>query len=115
MGEIVLTFDDGPRPETTPRVLEALADQCVTATFFSVGNNVAQFPDLPRRVVREGHSTGMHSNTHPHLAALTPADRLAGLKKGGGGEDVYQATFGTAATAYRFPFLEETPTMTAHI
>jgi peptidoglycan-N-acetylglucosamine deacetylase len=107
-GEVVLTFDDGPRPETTPLVLKALADQCVKATFFMVGNNIAQFPDLARRVVAEGNSAGMHSYTHPHLGKLTPADQLADLKKT---QDVYQATFGTTALAYRFPFLEETPTL----
>jgi peptidoglycan/xylan/chitin deacetylase (PgdA/CDA1 family) len=107
-GEVVLTFDDGPRPETTPLVLKALADQCVKATFFMIGNNIAQFPDLARRVVREGHSTAMHSNTHPDLRTLTPEDQLADLKKV---QDVYQATFGKAAPAYRFPMLAETPTL----
>ncbi len=109
-GEVVLTFDDGPRPETTPLVLKALADQCVKATFFMVGNNIAQFPDLARRVKREGHSTGMHSYTHPFLRTLTPTDQLADLKKT---QDIYQATFGIVAPAYRFPFLEETPTLMA--
>jgi peptidoglycan/xylan/chitin deacetylase (PgdA/CDA1 family) len=107
-GEVVLTFDDGPRPETTPLVLKALADQCVKATFFMVGNNLAQFPDLARRVVREGHSTAMHSYTHPDLRTLALADQLADLKKV---QDVYQATFGTVAPAYRFPMLAETPTL----
>ena len=107
-GEVVLTFDDGPEPAGTPAVLAALADQCVKATFFMVGNNIAQFPDLARRVKREGHSTGMHSYTHPFLRTLTPTDQLADLKKT---QDIYQATFGIVAPAYRFPFLEETPTM----
>jgi peptidoglycan/xylan/chitin deacetylase (PgdA/CDA1 family) len=107
-GEVVLTFDDGPRPETTPVVLDALAGQCVKATFFMVGSAIAQHPDLARRVVREGHSAGMHSYAHPDLRTLTPAEQLADLKKT---QDVYQATFGTPAPAYRFPFLAETPTM----
>jgi peptidoglycan-N-acetylglucosamine deacetylase len=107
-GEVVLTFDDGPRPETTPRVLEALADQCVKATFFMVGKQIAQFPDLARRVAREGHSIGMHSYTHPDLRTLAPADQLADLKKA---QDVHQATFGTAAPSYRFPLLAETPAL----
>lgn len=110
-GEVVLTFDDGPRPETTPRVLKALTDQCVKATFFMVGNNLAQYPDLARRVASEGHSTAMHSYTHANLGTMSPADQLADLKKT---EDVYQETFGKAAPAYRFPFLEETlPLMSA--
>jgi peptidoglycan/xylan/chitin deacetylase (PgdA/CDA1 family) len=111
-GEVVLTFDDGPRPETTPLVLKALSDQCVKATFFMVGDAIAHFPDLARRVAGEGHSTGMHSYTHPDLRTLTPADQLADLKKT---QDVYQATFGTAAPAYRFPMLAETPTLMASL
>lgn len=107
-GEVVLTFDDGPRPETTPLVLEALAGQCVKATFFMVGSAIARNPDLARRVVREGHSAAMHSYVHPALRTLTPADQLADLKQT---QDVYRTTFGTAAPAYRFPMLEETPTL----
>lgn len=107
-GEVVLTFDDGPRPETTPLVLKALADQCVKATFFMVGDNIAQFPDLARLVVAKGNSAGMHGYTHPELGKLTPADQLADLKKT---QDVYLATFGRTAPAYRFPFLGETPTL----
>ncbi|MCS0657150.1 polysaccharide deacetylase family protein [Massilia terrae] len=109
-GEVVLTFDDGPRPETTPRVLQALAAQCVKATFFMVGDNIARFPDLARRVAGEGHSTGMHSYRHTHPGTLTPDQQLADLKQT---QDVYRAAFGAAAPAYRFPFLEETPTLMA--
>ncbi len=107
-GEVVLTFDDGPNPDTTPRVLDVLAGQCVKATFFMIGGAVARHPDLARRVVREGHTVAMHSHTHPNLANLPPAEQLADLKKI---QDVWQATFGAAAPAYRFPMLVETPTM----
>ncbi|GJI93252.1 polysaccharide deacetylase family protein [Duganella hordei] len=109
-GEVVLTFDDGPIPETTPLVLKALADQCAKATFFMIGENLAKAPELGRRVAGEGHSTGIHSNTHPHLATLGAAEQLADLKQA---QASYQAAFGSAAPAYRFPFLEETPTMLA--
>ncbi len=47
--EVVLTFDDGPWPATTPRVLEALAHECVHATFFLIGRNASEHPDLVRR------------------------------------------------------------------
>jgi peptidoglycan/xylan/chitin deacetylase (PgdA/CDA1 family) len=109
-GEVVLTFDDGPRPETTPLVLKALADQCARATFLLVGANLERNIDLARREIAEGHSAGIHSFTHPHLATLSPEDQLADLRKT---EDAYRAAFGTAPPAYRFPFLEETPTMLA--
>lgn len=63
--EIVLTFDDGPLPPYTETVLKALAAECVKATFFSVGRQAKQFPDLLRRVYREGHTIGSHSQNHP--------------------------------------------------
>jgi peptidoglycan/xylan/chitin deacetylase (PgdA/CDA1 family) len=107
-GEVVLTFDDGPHPENTPLVLKVLADQCVKATFFMVGDNLTRFPELARQVVSEGHSAGMHSYTHPHLGTMSAADQLDDLKKT---EDIFRSTFGIAAPAYRFPFLEETPVM----
>ena len=109
-GEVVLTFDDGPRPETAPLVLKALAEQCAKATFMAVGANLAQFPDLARQELAQGHSIGLHSYAHPHFKELDPADQLADLKRA---EDAYRVVFATAAPAYRFPFLEETPTLMA--
>jgi peptidoglycan/xylan/chitin deacetylase (PgdA/CDA1 family) len=109
-GEVVLTFDDGPRPESTPLVLKALAEQCVKATFFMVGASLEQSPDLAQRVVREGHSTGLHSYAHANLGQLSPAQQLDDLKRA---EESYRTVFGGGPPAYRFPFLAETPDMTA--
>lgn len=108
--EVVLTFDDGPSPENTPLVLKALADQCAKATFFMEGRNLRQSPDLARRVVSEGHSAGIHSDTHPHLPTLSPEQQLDDLALS---RAAYKAVFGVETPAYRFPFLEETPTMLA--
>ena len=63
--EVVLTFDDGPWPTTTPRVLDALAKECVKATFFLIGRNAQAYPALARREVAEGHSIGNHTFSHP--------------------------------------------------
>jgi len=63
--EVVLTFDDGPLPPYTESILKALAAECVKATFFSVGRQANQFTDLLRRVFREGHTIGSHSQNHP--------------------------------------------------
>src|SRR5690242_4491849 len=63
--EVVLTFDDGPLPPYTDTVLKTLAAECVKATFFSVGRQANQFPDLLRRAFREGHTIGTHSQNHP--------------------------------------------------
>jgi len=71
--EVVLTFDDGPFPPTTRRVLTALADQCVHATFFLIGQNAAHNPDLVRKIVADGHSIGHHSWSHRLLGRIGPA------------------------------------------
>ncbi|MCF8475939.1 MAG: polysaccharide deacetylase family protein [Pseudolabrys sp.] len=65
--ELVLTFDDGPWPTTTPKVLDALKAECVRATFFLLGRNVDAHPTIARRALAEGHSLGHHSYSHPLL------------------------------------------------
>ena len=69
--EVVLTFDDGPVPPYTNRILDILAAECVKATFFTLGVNVAESPDLVLRAHKEGHSIGTHTFNHPHLDKLT--------------------------------------------
>ena len=64
-GSVALTFDDGPMPGTTDRVLDILAELRVSATFFCVGKNVLAHPDLARRIRDEGHAVGSHSFSHP--------------------------------------------------
>jgi len=64
---VALTFDDGPHPEGTPMVLEALAEHGAHATFFLVGEQVAKRPALARRIVDEGHAVALHGHLHrPH-------------------------------------------------
>lgn len=65
--EVVLTFDDGPLPPSTERVLSALAAECVKATFFITGRQAKAHPDLVRRIYDAGHTVGMHSQNHPLL------------------------------------------------
>ena len=64
---IHLTFDDGPHPRATPKVLEILKRRGIRATFFLLGTNVRQYPDLAREVVLQGHIIGNHSLTHSSL------------------------------------------------
>lgn len=59
-----LTFDDGPSEENTARVLDVLKARNIQATFFLVGENVKQHPEIARRIVEEGHAIGIHSNSH---------------------------------------------------
>jgi peptidoglycan/xylan/chitin deacetylase (PgdA/CDA1 family) len=63
--EVVLTFDDGPRPPYTTRILDLLASECVKATFFMVGRMAQGYPSLVRRAYDEGHTIANHSQNHP--------------------------------------------------
>jgi peptidoglycan-N-acetylglucosamine deacetylase len=63
--EVVLTFDDGPLPPRTAKVLDILAANCVKATFFIVGRMAKNFPGLVRRAAMEGHTIGTHTEDHP--------------------------------------------------
>jgi peptidoglycan/xylan/chitin deacetylase (PgdA/CDA1 family) len=63
--EVVLTFDDGPLPPYTDRILETLAAECVKATFFMVGRQANAYPAMVRRVFNEGHTIASHSQNHP--------------------------------------------------
>ena len=104
-GEVVLTFDDGPTPETIDNVLQALAAQCVQAIFFMTGANLSKHPELGRRVARAGHTPALHSFAHPSLKSMPVAEQLADLEQG---MQSFANVFGHAPAAYRFPFLEET-------
>ncbi len=67
---VALTFDDGPDPEWTPRILDVLKARGVKAAFFLVGNNAEYHPELVRRIVAEGHELGNHTYTHVNLAEV---------------------------------------------
>ena len=71
-GELALTFDDGPNPACTPRLLDILASHDVHATFFLLGSFAQQQPALVRRILAEGHLIGNHSWSHPNLAITPP-------------------------------------------
>ena len=68
---IAMTFDDGPSPETTPRLLDILKQRNIKVTFFMIGQNAERNPDLVRRILAEGHEIGNHSWTHPQLSKLS--------------------------------------------
>ncbi|MGA8731699.1 MAG: polysaccharide deacetylase family protein [Terracidiphilus sp.] len=74
-GELALTFDDGPNPAWTPRLLDILATHDVRATFFLVGKFAEAEPELVRRIAGAGHLIGNHSWSHPNLA-LTASSRI---------------------------------------
>lgn len=75
--EVALTFDDGPSPATTPRVLETLAKAGAPATFFLVGRKAQAHPALVREIVAAGHAVGLHGFDHDRLFSLRGSRRVA--------------------------------------
>jgi peptidoglycan/xylan/chitin deacetylase (PgdA/CDA1 family) len=76
-----MTFDDGPHAQNTPRLLDILKQRGIKATFFVVGQNAAEYPDILKRIVAEGHELANHSYTHPILASLGEAALRDQLEK----------------------------------
>jgi peptidoglycan/xylan/chitin deacetylase (PgdA/CDA1 family) len=73
--EVVLTFDDGPLPRYSNAILDILAAECVTATYFMVGDMARAFPRMVRRIAAAGHTIGTHSQSHPMSFGHMPAQR----------------------------------------
>jgi peptidoglycan/xylan/chitin deacetylase (PgdA/CDA1 family) len=68
---IAMTFDDGPHATLTPKLLDLLAAHHIKATFFLIGQNVVDHPEIVQRAVREGHEVGNHSWSHPNLGKMS--------------------------------------------
>jgi peptidoglycan/xylan/chitin deacetylase (PgdA/CDA1 family) len=99
--EIALTFDDGPNPIYTPRILAILKKYQVKATFFDVGRLVAAHPDLTRREYSAGHIIGNHTWTHANLTLLSAAGIQAQLDNASA---TIQTTTGVRPLFFRPPY-----------
>lgn len=75
-GALYLSFDDGPHPEHTPRLLDLLATHGARASFFLVGQRIERHPKLVERIVAEGHALGNHSYSHPLFHRLGLREQL---------------------------------------
>lgn len=110
--ELVLTFDDGPWPATTPKVLEALKQECVRATFFLVGRNAAEHPALVRRALADGHSIGHHTFSHPLLNRLPLAKATAEIERGiAADQEALGGERKATAPFFRFPGFAASPAL----
>ena len=74
---IAMTFDDGPHPVHTPRLLDILRRRNIKATFFVVGTNARRYPQLIRRMIAEGHEIGNHTVNHKYLSRISVAEARA--------------------------------------
>lgn len=81
-GGVALTFDDGPHPEGTPRLLELLRDRQVIASFFMVGEQVARAPALVAEVAAAGHEVALHGHRHRNQLRLAPREVARDLDRG---------------------------------
>jgi peptidoglycan/xylan/chitin deacetylase (PgdA/CDA1 family) len=79
---VALTFDDGPNPDATPRILDALSTAGVKATFFLLGRHVDRWPEIASRVAAEGHAIGNHGWHHRKLHRALPARARLDLEMG---------------------------------
>jgi peptidoglycan/xylan/chitin deacetylase (PgdA/CDA1 family) len=68
---LAMTFDDGPHPQNTPRLLNMLKERNIKATFFVVGQLAKEYPDIIRRILADGHEIGNHTMTHPTITRLS--------------------------------------------
>ncbi len=79
--ELYLTFDDGPHPEATPFVLDQLAQYNMKGTFFCIGKNVREYPEIYRRICKEGHGIGNHTMEHNNSKFTTIKDYVKSIEE----------------------------------
>jgi len=116
--EVVLTFDDGPWPQSTPAVLKALADECLKATFFEIGEHAMWHPEITKQVIEAGMTVGTHTWSHKDLARnpyakdIEKAEREIEM----GNSAVHMAAGGAPiAPFFRFPDLQQPPALLSYL
>lgn len=98
---IAMTFDDGPHGVLTPKLLDLLAARHIKATFFVVGQCVAEFPEILKRAAREGHEIANHSWSHPNLGKMSDDAVRSQLQKT---DDAIKNAIGVRPTLMRPPY-----------
>lgn len=109
---VALTFDDGPHPEHTPRLLDVLAMHGAKATFFVVGAAAETYPEVTRRIAAEGHALANHTFDHRSVPLLSRSERLAQLRRCktalepfGGDNGLFRPPYGDQSLASRLDAL----------
>jgi peptidoglycan-N-acetylglucosamine deacetylase len=98
---VALTFDDGPHPEGTPAILDALESGDARATFFLVGEQVQRNPRLVEEILAAGHEVGLHCHRHRNLLRLTPWQARADIARA---QAIIEDASGRPTTLYRPPY-----------
>jgi peptidoglycan/xylan/chitin deacetylase (PgdA/CDA1 family) len=107
---IALTFDDGPHPATTPRLLDILDKHHAHASFFMLGEPAQRYPEIVREVAQAGHAIGNHSWDHPSFPLITRQERLSQIRQcaralGPYGQRLFRPPYGHQSKASRFDAL----------
>src|SRR5213596_1169457 len=111
--QVAITFDDGPDPRWTPKILDILKAANVKATFFVVGVNAERYPNLVRRIVNEGHEIGNHTYYHPNLALCWPEHIRVELNAT---QLLLETITGRATTLFRPPYAaDSSPTQLSEL
>ena len=116
--EVVLTFDDGPWPGNTHAVLNALADECLRATFFEIGEHATWHPEITKQVIEAGMTVGTHTWSHKDLARNPYAQDLEQAEEEieMGNSAVQMAAAGAkVAPFFRFPDLQHPPQLLSYL
>jgi peptidoglycan/xylan/chitin deacetylase (PgdA/CDA1 family) len=98
---IAMSFDDGPNAKLTPKLLDLLAAHHIKATFFVLGENVAENPEIVARAAREGHEIANHSWSHPNFGKTSDEGIRSQLRRT---DDIIRNTIGTRPTLVRPPY-----------
>lgn len=113
--EVVLTFDDGPRPGKTEAILATLREFGVKATFLMLGESAEHHPGLVRAVAQAGHTIGTHTYGHVNLTSLSPDQAMAEIYAGHAAVANALETIGeTPSRFFRFPYLAQTGVIRAN-
>jgi peptidoglycan/xylan/chitin deacetylase (PgdA/CDA1 family) len=112
--EVVLTFDDGPWPGNTERVLKALADQCTKALFFEIGKHAGYYPQLVKEVAAAGHTIGSHTWSHKDLSTLSEEEAKAEIEKGIAAISI-SLGYKPVGPFFRFPALKHPPELVKYV
>src|ERR1700689_1540817 len=105
--EVALTFDDGPDPDWTPKILDVLKQKHATATFFLIGIQTDKFSSIAKRIYREGNTIGNHTFTHPDVSNISSTYMKVELNLT---ERLFASLVGVRATLMRPPYaIDEEP------